>query len=539
MTPSNLNQRFIGTVFFLLGVGVLIPWNACISAKPYFQSRLCNDSSAVSMDVELWFSVVYNIASVLSLAVLLLMQYYQVTAHTDLMTALSSSMCASPMPVSISARGGSSGAASTSNSNTNNAVENQYSWWMVMGPLGLYLAVFIWMTVLVLFPNVPPTAFLLCTLGGLFLCGFCTSVASAGIVGTAGLFPADTGVNPYFQGQAAGGLLVAAANTVTAIFGSPATFWRDTCRKTATDNSLTTRDTTRTACAPYRDINWETFVFFCLGCVVLVFCMLGYSCIEQYKQLVRRGSYAPIEGVSDEWMHRLRYSESTGVELAADNSDNTAIRKDYDSSEMAAASFQQMKPKPNGSASDSTTYTVWKAVQGPAVSLFLTYMVTLALFPVITSNLSSTHECQSHVRLQNDLYLPITFLIFNAGDLVGRVLVTDVSMNKISRLSEKLVWSSVARLLFVPLFFLCYSRTSVYAFMAIDNDLFSMVVQFLFAVTNGMLTSLCFMQAPGLISSSTELQQISSAILNFSLCSGLLLGSFGSFPLHWAFTGHW
>jgi hypothetical protein len=75
--------------------------------------------------------------------------------------------------------------------------------------------------------------------------------------------------------------------------------------------------------------------------------------------------------------------------------------------------------------------------------------------------------------------------------------------------------------------------------MAIPSDVFSLVVQFLFAVTNGMMTSVCFRLAPGLIPATTEMQQISSAILNFSLCFGLLCGSFWSFPLHWIFTGHW
>jgi hypothetical protein len=119
---------------------------------------------------------------------------------------------------------------------------------------------------------------------------------------------------------------------------------------------------------------------------------------------------------------------------------------------------------------------------------------------------------------------------------LGRVLVTDMKIDKISNLSRKLVWTSVARFLFVPLFLLCYSRTSMYSSYAIPSDVFSLVVQFLFAVSNGMLTSVCFTQAPGLIPGTDEMQQISSAILNFSLCFGLLCGSFLSFPLHSIFT---
>jgi hypothetical protein len=528
--PSYLNQRFIATGFCWLGIGVLCPWNAFISARPYFQSRLCGEAVYIATDVELWFSVVYNVASVLSLGVVLLLQYYQ-TSQTDLVTALSSSICASPVPVS--ARRSHQRQPSSDNDITGGSAptENQYSWLMVMVPLGLYLAVFILTTILVLIPSVPPLIFLVSTLAGLFVCGVCTSVASAGIVGTAGLFESEMGINPYFQGQAAGGLLIAVANTVTAIFGSPSTFWRNNCRSShIVDNDDTA--TTAFTCSPYSEISWETFTYFFLGCVVLVFCMVGYSCIEQYKRLVRKGGYVPIEGVSDEWMQRLKHcDDSMGFELAAEGLN--------DELNLGEASFQNMKKRERDSDADSATYTVWKSVQGPAISLFLTYLVTLALFPVITSNLTSTNECKTHSRFQNDLFTPVTFLVFNAGDLFGRLCVTDIPIDKIPNLSRKLVWSSVARFLFIPLFLLCYSRTSVYSSMAIRNDIFSLLVQFLFAVTNGMMTSVCFRLAPGLIPATTEMQQISSAILNFSLCFGLLCGSFWSFPLHWIFTGHW
>jgi hypothetical protein len=533
--PAYLNKRFIGIVFCWLGIGVMCPWNAFISARPYFQSRLCGQAASIATDVELLFSVVYNVASVLSLGVILLLQYYT-TTQAEIVTAMRQSIYAPPTDLvtalrsSIYAPTFASGVRRPTNADNNigssSPTENEYTWYMVMVPLGLYLAVFVLTTILVLFPGIPPLLFLISTLAGLFVCGVCTSVASAGIVGTAGLFEAEMGVNPYLQGQAAGGLLIAAANTVTAIFGSPAAFLAHNCRGLLFADDISVNvdmvdATTASTCTPYSEISWETFTYFFSGCIVLAFCMVGYSCIEQYKRLTRRGSYVPIGGISDDWMERLRHSDSrTGVELTAD------LSKDEEDS----------YPYSDGSDSDSATYTVIKAVQGPAISLFLTYMVTLALFPVISSNLSSIDSCKSHNRLQNDLFTPVTCLIFNAGDLLGRVLVTDMKIDKISNLSRKLVWTSVARFLFVPLFLLCYSRTSMYSSYAIPSDVFSLVVQFLFAVSNGMLTSVCFTQAPGLIPGTDEMQQISSAILNFSLCFGLLCGSFLSFPLHSIFT---
>eukprot|EP00339_Tiarina_fusa_P003496 CAMPEP_0117084626 /NCGR_PEP_ID=MMETSP0472-20121206/59554_1 /TAXON_ID=693140 ORGANISM="Tiarina fusus, Strain LIS" /NCGR_SAMPLE_ID=MMETSP0472 /ASSEMBLY_ACC=CAM_ASM_000603 /LENGTH=106 /DNA_ID=CAMNT_0004813679 /DNA_START=62 /DNA_END=378 /DNA_ORIENTATION=+ len=73
--PYYLGENFIEIVFLLLGVGVLLPWNAYVSAKPYFQSRLCGQGSFIAGDVELWFSVLYNGASVISLAAVVFAQY--------------------------------------------------------------------------------------------------------------------------------------------------------------------------------------------------------------------------------------------------------------------------------------------------------------------------------------------------------------------------------------------------------------------------------------------------------------------------------
>ena len=62
-------STLVKSIFLLLGIGLLVPWNAFISAKPYFQARLC------SHNVEFYLSVFYNLASVITLAILLFCQH--------------------------------------------------------------------------------------------------------------------------------------------------------------------------------------------------------------------------------------------------------------------------------------------------------------------------------------------------------------------------------------------------------------------------------------------------------------------------------
>ena len=76
-----VSEGFIEIVFLLLGVGILLPWNAYISAKHYFVSRLCDSSTTATEattqkeDIEMWFSIMYNAACVISLAVVIIVQH--------------------------------------------------------------------------------------------------------------------------------------------------------------------------------------------------------------------------------------------------------------------------------------------------------------------------------------------------------------------------------------------------------------------------------------------------------------------------------
>jgi equilibrative nucleoside transporter 1/2/3 len=176
------------------------------------------------------------------------------------------------------------------------------------------------------------------------------------------------------------------------------------------------------------------------------------------------------------------------------------------------------------------TAAVWKHVKGPACTIFLTFFVTLSLFPGWTSELRSVHQCKSEFRIFNDLYTPYSFLLFNVGDLVGRLLCAKIPIKKITSLSTKLVVASGLRFVFFPLLFLCVGGSDPDRWQ-IPSDLYSQFIQFAFAVSNGLLLSMSFVLAPTLIPSSIEMQERSSEFLSFAVAFGLLCGSLFSFPI--------
>lgn len=69
----QLSDRVIRSIFLLLGVGILIPWNAFVSATPYFASRLCEKGRDI-VNFEQWFGLVWNVASVISLGLIIVGQ---------------------------------------------------------------------------------------------------------------------------------------------------------------------------------------------------------------------------------------------------------------------------------------------------------------------------------------------------------------------------------------------------------------------------------------------------------------------------------
>lgn len=527
-TNTGLSERFVKFIFGLLGIGVLLPWNAFVSAKPYFQARLCSEASGMSANIELWFGFIYNLSSVLSLAFIIGLQWWKDRAKLQAALRYEVTGASEALETSIPTQA------------EDGDTSKDRNWYMIVIPLSLYLVVFFFTTILVLFPSVPTMFFLVFTFVGLAVCGVCTAFASAGIVGTAGMFPSSIGINPYFSGQAVGGVAVSCANFVAAAMEDPQPF-RDTyCQQERQER--VTADTSVNTCVPYHDIDWASFSYFLLGSLVLGACIIGYSYIDTYqiKTTTARSSYeslAEADTTSSQVNYDTRESERGNIELHSHQDetsglDGVAIAKDaskeWDSSES-------LEFPPNNTSVSS----VFHAVRAPAFSIYFIFFVTLSLFPGWTSQLKSVYECTSRVRLANDLYTPLTFVVFNAADLTGRVLSGRVPLERIHDVSSKLVALSLSRLAFFPLFLICVARDSAHVKAAIQSDLFSLLVQVTFGVGNGMITTLSFMHAPTLLPAIPQTQTRASEILNLALSFGLLCGSIFSFPFSRIATGHW
>lgn len=169
-------------------------------------------------------------------------------------------------------------------------------------------------------------------------------------------------------------------------------------------------------------------------------------------------------------------------------------------------------------------WSLFIKLRSVALSVFTCFMVTMA-FPVFTQKIFSVYYSSSDSPLlQPACFIPLAFLIWNIGDLVGRLL-TLIPQPPILRHPQTLLLQSVVRAGWIPLYLLCNVNNKG---AVVNSDLFYLViVQFLFGISNGYLASMCMMEAENWV--EMEEREASGGFMGLVLCAGLVVGSLLSF----------
>ncbi|KAK0644995.1 Nucleoside transporter FUN26 [Lasiodiplodia hormozganensis] len=158
-----------------------------------------------------------------------------------------------------------------------------------------------------------------------------------------------------------------------------------------------------------------------------------------------------------------------------------------------------------------------------SAAVFLTFAISM-VYPVFTQETKSVRPIESAPKLfQPGSFIPLAFLFWNSGDLVGRILPAFPSLSLTSK--PKIVFAmSVSRLVFIPLYLLCNvgGRGA-----AISSDVFYLIVQLLFGLTNGYLGSTCMMGAVEWV--DVDEREAAGGFMGLCLVAGLAAGSLASF----------
>ena len=159
-----------------------------------------------------------------------------------------------------------------------------------------------------------------------------------------------------------------------------------------------------------------------------------------------------------------------------------------------------------------------------ASAVFLTFAITM-FFPVFTQKITSTHPDPLPRFLQPSTFIPLAFLLWNSGDLLGRLLTLHASFAKLTHHPRIVLALSIARVIWIPLYLVCNTQDRGHGF---GGDFFYLVVvQLLFGLTNGYLGSVCMMGAGQWVDKSER--EAAGGFMGLCLVAGLSVGSLASF----------
>lgn len=218
---------------------------------------------------------------------------------------------------------------------------------------------------------------------------------------------------------------------------------------------------------------------------------------------------------------------SNGSPLAEDASSTTVNHNDEDEDNNDNDNDDDEADKDHLLRKSVPLWPLFLKLRYLALAVFLTFAITM-FFPVYTQKISSTHTSEPPPPrlLQTACFIPLAFLFWNTGDLLGRLLTLIPSLASITKYPLLLFILSILRVVWIPLYLLCNIHDNGGAI--VPSDFFYLViVQFLFGVSNGYLGSCCMMGAGEWV--EDEEREAAGGFMGLCLVGGLTVGSLASF----------
>ncbi|CAG8421628.1 unnamed protein product [Penicillium salamii] len=169
-------------------------------------------------------------------------------------------------------------------------------------------------------------------------------------------------------------------------------------------------------------------------------------------------------------------------------------------------------------------WTLFTKLRFLAFAVFVCFLISM-VFPVYTAEIESVNDPAKSRIYDPSVFVPLAFLIWNLGDLIGRmgVAIPGMSMGQYPQMAAIL---AVARVMFIPIYQLCNINGQG---AVVKSDLFYFVVQFLFGATNGYLGTSCMMGAGHWV--VADERPAAGGFMSMVLVGGLAAGSLLSFSV--------
>ncbi|KAH6926363.1 hypothetical protein HPB50_017543 [Hyalomma asiaticum] len=172
----------------------------------------------------------------------------------------------------------------------------------------------------------------------------------------------------------------------------------------------------------------------------------------------------------------------------------------------------------------ASTSLILRKVWPQAASVLYVMAVSMSVFPAVAVLVVSS-DVESGSLWTGRFFLPVCgYLLFNAGDLVGRIVCSYVPLDE--KHEHTVLWLTLARTVFIPLFMLCNAHPRHYLPVLLNSDVAFVVLMTVFAFSNGYLLSAAMMQSSRKVAS--YLQERAGFLMCSAIMTGLTIGGFTS-----------
>ncbi|XP_059488006.1 equilibrative nucleoside transporter 3 [Neocloeon triangulifer] len=171
--------------------------------------------------------------------------------------------------------------------------------------------------------------------------------------------------------------------------------------------------------------------------------------------------------------------------------------------------------------SDISFRRIQKKIWVHCFSILMVFVVTIGAFPGITVLINSVHKANK--KPWNYIYfVPVVgFLIFSICDYAGRLFAGWLRRPK--RNQWLLALLSILRIAFIPLFMFCNAEPRNSLPVLIDSDAYYVLIMMAFALSNGYLANIIFINVPSLTSNAEV--ETASQIITAWLSMGTSIGA--------------
>ncbi|KAI2704903.1 hypothetical protein CBS147317_1855 [Penicillium roqueforti] len=176
---------------------------------------------------------------------------------------------------------------------------------------------------------------------------------------------------------------------------------------------------------------------------------------------------------------------------------------------------------------NSKTVSLWTLsvkLRFLAFAVFVCFLVSM-VFPVYTAEIRSVNDPASSRIYDPSVFVPLAFLLWNLGDLTGRmcVAIPGVSLGQHPQVAAMV---AIGRVIFIPMYQLCNINGQG---AAVKSDIFYFLIQFFFGATNGYLGTSCMMGASHWV--VADERPAAGGFMSMVLVGGLAAGSLLSFSV--------